>query len=481
MSEESALRELARRADAGDTEARQMLLQLHQQATQQPGQKQSFGQRFMESLPAAAMQAVGIPPSISSQPIPEDTIGPSVGEYAGNVAGIATGPFAPVAVPALGALGAAGGLAAERFIRGKPQPTMGEMGTEALLSFAPEAIEGTIKGVAKGTAKLTKSAKRLFEDKAKGYIEDVAQQTFKAPTKEAAYKAFDDLRAMGIEIQGRNVRKNLGVFTEEGKKDILSNIRLLPKPNREVDIEYFSKMANRIEASMNKKAVRFSLAELQDLRSALMTRARHLSDGAQKDLLYDAAGQVDTAIRNGLDAIGDEGAKEAVQSARRNYFLYTTGEDFGAVLGKSARPSRDGRSFTIHLGRLKEAILNPGSKLEKTLSQKMDDIPGSKERVIAAIDNMIGKTDEIVIEGGLLQNPLGVMGNIPKRTSQLPWMQSIVNAIGGQLADDIGRERLERLVIENGGKVTVNSLAILSNALRRAGTSDRDDKSQAGY
>ena len=402
------------------------------------------------------------------------TVGPTVGEAAGQSLGMMTGPAAPVAKPVLGAVGAAGGLAVERYLRGEVPPTTGELLMEAGLTLVPEAAESAMRSgigrrigqrIIRRTAEKrlpvvqsTRAGQVLRHAEAFKRAEGSGARIFESPSEEAVKQLFDDVRASGAQVPTDLPRSFLGQLDDTEAKRLLRELRradaTLNNRYRSIGIDKTSDMAMQFEDIMTGGDPVLDIGDMQDLRSALRERIQSISNPEMIDLLEDTKDIVDTAIDS---AIGS--APTELRQARNAYRRYKAAEEFETLLlQKSSLPTGRGNVRTLRLGSLRQELKQNKSRSAQNLNQILDSVPGARERLDGTLNNLETLYKQIELTGG---------GDVTGVTRQ-PFIAAMFNGLSEIMLNDVGLQMFEEAVIAEKGKISANTIALIVGVVRRA-------------
>lgn len=392
-------------------------------------------------------------PQPQAQP-PED-VGATIGEGVGQVVGsfIAPGPGTFIG----GILGAGAGQSIEDFIlKGevKPARTATEMG----LSAVPEVVESVVKTfgrrAALGVMKRTPGGKLIRFEMAADQARKNLPAVFDPPQKEAASALFKAMDDAGINVD----LSEFGTLLRAFPKPIFGELTLeLARIDRKLKTGGKFRKALR-RARKGEKTSELDLGDLQTLRSELRQRADELGPIQAKQLLKDLQDDVDelidTALANQGAAVGLPG--DLARDARKQWARFRAAENMSFMLEQSITSTPDLRLQTFNLRQFFDTLRKNNTTLAKNTNSALDITPGARESFIREIN-------EISTIMNTIEFPLTDVAGF-RRNAIVAGLGQMLSTV---LLTDTGRRMFKEALIEDRGRLSMNTVALISNAVRR--------------
>ena len=378
---------------------------------------------------------------------------------AGQLAGGVTGPFRVYTAPA----GAGLGLLVERWIRDEPV-TAPEVAKEVLFSFAPEAAESMLRAGVRTVGRATRGAQELRLDEAARRAAGAAPQVFQAPERQAVSTLFEQVRQSGVQLQVDELANWLQRLRPEQLHDLVN------RDVRAIDIAMrsggrFESLVTDLATAPRGRIPAVDIGTLQSLRSHLLARTKTVPDPAAKSLLSDFQQMVDSATDMAPALVqGHSGqmARETVtllQDARRQWAQVRSAEDLAEILttGPVSKVTQGGRMHELRLDALMNKLQDQRDPLVKSVLRSLEQTPGAAERFQAFLHDLQqlvpAKTIPISDVSGLRR--LGPVGAIDR-------------AISHVLVSPLGQELFREAILQGRGTLSVNLVANMVSAIRRA-------------
>lgn len=419
--------------------------------------------------------------------------GANLGEAVGIRAGLATGPAAPVAVPALAVLGGTTGFLIEELLTTGEAPSGKRLGGEALLTAAPEVLESGIKaartpirrafqrGIAENKLKGltgTKGGQVLRQAEQFRLLKGQGRQIFEAPSESAIKDAFDAVRQRGVEVEVQPIQlfmARLGAGRRRALKgevawmDAKLNQRL-GTPGQKHFVPLFDtlddlqsqaeQIAKRNSTGVVTQPIRHGKAldvgEAQNLRSLLRERIEGTSHPKTIDMLHDLKDTVDDTIDATLE-------RSNVRHARDMYRRFKAAEEMESFFVKhSMLPTSRGNIRTLKLSSLRngldQAAAGRGDRATMDLYNSIQGVPGAEDRLNRALVELepLAKQLELTIGGG----------DVAGLARDSRWA-AMFRGLSEALLSDRGIELFLDTAKENKGRITSNTMALVLNATRR--------------
>jgi hypothetical protein len=377
---------------------------------------------------------------------------PAIGELAGNALGAATGPLAPVAIPALGAAGAGAGRALELAVQGKPV-TAKEVGVEAGVSLLPEAAESAVRGAGRALLRSTPGGKLIRFDEAARRARGLGETVFQPPERAVVEKQFAMVRASGLKVDVGDIGQHVTALPAGKYDELASEVagidRRLKTGGR------FTQLLEGVRKGMHGG---YDIGELQTLRSELRKRRDQLEPPEARQLLQDLQDAVDDAIDTGLarGRVARGQTPELLQEARRNYARLRASEDMAQMVENTITSTPDLAMASFNMRQFYDNLRKGNTKLAEQINRSLDQTPGARARFDKELDDISGlfKTIEM---------PLTDVGGFRR--------SAIIGGIGQMLSTimltDTGRRLFREAVVQGRGQVSLNALAVITNAVDR--------------
>lgn len=378
------------------------------------------------------------------------TAGEMIGRGAGAAAGTALfGPPGTVVGGILGGgLGAVGSLGLQKLSQGEDVKP-GAMALEFGLSILPDTV---IKPIGVGVRKLASvSAKgrEAGENLSGRLIRDRAAASFDSPGSEEIGRIFEMVRQSGAQLDPLNYTRPLKRLTDKSFKNITRTIEDIPAP-RGKDAEGFGEGVSEVFQAIRKDedVSGLDLGTLQHVSSELKKRARGIRDGATADSLFAGAKIIDDGIESGTFIRGGE-QSAVLLNARAQWKRFRESEDFqGLVFSRGVtRFSRGGNRMRFNFGRLKDALENPITELEKTAVKGLEANPGARKEITEFVKNVEALNIDI-------KKPFA--------------FQNTINFLGEILPNAVARARFNSIVRKEKGVISEDALALIANFARRS-------------
>lgn len=394
--------------------------------------------------------------------------GATLGEIAGNVAAGAVpggGLVRNIVRPVLGALGAAGGLTAERKARGL-ETTKGQMATEAGLSLAPQVIEESVRGIGRRVLRGSNAARRLRGEAAAQELSRASGGIFRPPGRQVVADAYDAVKTSGEQVAIDGIQ---GFFTQLNPSDIrylrrrTEHFRAPDVPGADLNtqrqiFDAFAPPKVRKQGGQQlpnpPRTTAMTIGAIDGYRQQVNKMAHATTDPHAKDLLNELRFVLDNAVDDAL-------ASKQLDQARAAHFLQRSAEYFDELVHKPSIMSRteDGRFHRVNLGRLMDAVEFPQNRLGEEVKRRLDMVSGAGDRFGVAVQRLQRHYPYIEMAAPSSE---GIRGSFQRQLGQV-------------MLSPLGRRLFEQAVVEGRGRIDRNTMATIANAVRRTATEESSD------
>lgn len=378
---------------------------------------------------------------------------PMAGQIGGELAGSLVEPGAGTALG--GAVGATLGKAAQIGLEEGRFPTSTELGTEALLTLAPELAESGLRAVGRTMLRNTPGGQRIRFDEAARQARTLAPEVFQPMSREDVGNMFTLVRNSGVKVDTQQLAHEVTTLNA-GKYDaLLSEVR-------RIDNAYktggrYTSLVESLRGNLPKQ-VGYDIGDLQQFRSAVRQRVQQLEPVEAKQLLRDLQNAIDDTIDTGLargrTPLGNE--PQVLQQARTEWARLRASEDMGHLVEQSITSSPDLAMNSFNLRQFFDKLRRGDSEITTSVNRALERTPGARLRFEQGLADISRQFQTIEL-------PLADVSGFRRNAL----VAGIGQAISSVLLTDTGRHLFREAIILGRGSLSPNILALITSAARR--------------
>jgi hypothetical protein len=380
---------------------------------------------------------------------------PGAGAAAGGMLGAVIPE--PLKAPAAAIL-SAGGFAAEKKIRGEPVEPM-DLVKEAIMSFVPEVLESTVRGASRALGRISRGGQELRVDEAARRAAVAAPQIFQAPEREAVRHVFELVRQSGVRMDTAPIAQEVRTLTAGKYDELLSEIRRVDNVHKTGG--RYEQLVTNLRRGTGPQITGYDIGDLQQLHSTVRQRTQGLASVEARQLLQDFNASIDTAIQSGLTRGGTAAGNtpQLLQEARRNWARVRAAEDLGELLTTSpvSKITGNGDRRAFYMDRLLNLLNDNDSQLARSVNRSMGFQPEAQQRFQAFVQEL-----RDILPGKVLE-----ISDVSALRRFAP-VAAVDRALSYLLTSPTGQMLFRNAIVEGRGMVSMNTVAELVNATRRA-------------